>query len=167
MKRRIFTFILIAIIAIFTKGHSMQLLTKKLFNMDLADLIGNDVEMDTYTKGNKYTVITFFTSGCMACQSELKTINENTEKWKTNYGAKFVAVSLDKRSTIGNIKTMSENQKWQFTTLWDYRMQAASMLNIHAVPYTIIVNENGYIVSENTGWGSGSIHSIENMLATK
>ena len=140
------------------KGH-------KLFNLELNDMQKKDVEIMDFTKGGKYTVIVFFADYCAPCNTELDSINKTFIGWKNNYNTNFVAVCVSNDQNINRIKEKAASHSWSFNMLLDSRNEAMNMMHIAHIPYTVVVDENGYVVYQHDGYSADNIANIQNIIS--
>ncbi len=74
-----------------------------------------------------------------------------------------MAVSIDDSRNTAMVKTYSKSQGWTFPVYLDPNSDLKRSLNFQNVPYSMIVDRNGNIVFEHTGYEEGS----ENQLFAK
>jgi hypothetical protein len=62
------------------------------------------------------------------------------------------------------VKTYSKSQGWNFPVLLDPNSDLKRSLNFQNVPYTIIVDQNGKIIYQHTGYEEGGENELFDMI---
>lgn len=167
MRTRTTSFLLICI-CLFSSAGAYHLSggKKRLPNYELTDLNGNAVLIRDYTPTGKLTVMSFFTEMSPETQAELSMVNKSMLDWKMKYHADFVAVSMGDKSGIPTFRNTMATKKWKFDVLWDETMKAKIIFDAKTYPITIVVDDRGYIIYQQSGWVEENISQIENSLLT-
>ncbi|MBR1447296.1 MAG: redoxin domain-containing protein [Prevotella sp.] len=96
-------------------------------------------------KKNKITVLDFWASWCGPCREEMPFMQGLLEKYQEQ-GFGIVGISLD-----------DDRESWDFTIFtlglgwpqfWDNQKQAANAFHIQAIPFTVVVDQNGKILAK-------------------
>jgi hypothetical protein len=66
-----------------------------------------------------------------------------------------MTVSIDDSRATAMVKTYSKSQGWDFPVYLDPNSDLKRSLNFQNVPYTMIVDQNGKIVFQHTGYEEG------------
>jgi cytochrome c biogenesis protein CcmG/thiol:disulfide interchange protein DsbE len=134
----------------------------------LTDLKGQPYKSSDIAKDGKVTVISFWATWCVPCKKELNTINEVYEEWQKKYDMKLVAISIDDSRSSTKVKPYMDGQRWEFDVLLDINQDFKRALNIQSVPYTLLLDKNGKIVYQHSGYVDGDeiileeeIHEVE------
>ncbi len=72
----------------------------------------------------------------------------------------YMTVSIDDSRATAMVKTFSKSQGWTFPVYLDPNSDLKRSLNFQNVPYTIIVDKNGKIVMQHTGYEEGSENEL-------
>ncbi len=97
-------------------------------------------------KGKKITIIDFWASWCSPCRAEMPRLVELYAKYASK-GLGIVGISLDRDRKAWKDETARQGITWsQMSDLQGWDNAAAQMFSVHAIPYTIVVDENGRIL---------------------
>jgi hypothetical protein len=78
----------------------------------------------------------------------------------------YVTISIDDARATAMVKTYAKSQGWTFPTYVDPNSDLKRSLNFQNVPYTIIIDPNGNIVYQHTGYEEGAENELfEKILA--
>lgn len=124
------------------------------------DLNGKQVPFnETFTKG-KVTLVSFWATWCIPCKQEIKNIKGKLEGWQKETDFNYMAVSVDDSRATAMVKTFAKSQGWTFPVYLDPNSDLKRSLNFQNVPYTMIVDKNGKIVMQHTGYEEGSENEL-------
>ena len=137
---------------------------KTLPSVILKDMNGNPVDISSYGKSGKITVISFWATWCGPCKKELKNINEYLEEWQDLYNMQLVAVSTDDSRNTVKVKPFVNGQGWTFDVLLDVNQDLMRALNAPNVPFTVIIDQHGNIVYTHLGYQPGDEFELEEKL---
>ncbi|MBK9301689.1 MAG: TlpA family protein disulfide reductase [Bacteroidetes bacterium] len=127
------------------------------------DINGKQIPFnETFEKG-KVTLVSFWACWCIPCKQEIKNIKTKLPEWQKEVDFNYMAVSIDDSRNTAMVKTYSKSQGWTFPVYLDPNSDLKRSLNFQNVPYSMIVDRNGNIVFEHTGYEEGS----ENQLFAK
>jgi thiol-disulfide isomerase/thioredoxin len=134
---------------------------KTLPSVTLSDMNGKQVDVASYGKSGKITVISFWATWCVPCKKELTNIAELYDEWKTKYNMQIVAVSIDDSRSATKVKPAVEGQRWEYDVLLDVNQDLKRQLNIQSVPFTLLIDANGKIVYTHSGYVDGDEYILE------
>jgi thiol-disulfide isomerase/thioredoxin len=134
---------------------------KTLPSISLNDINGQKVDVSSYGKSGKITVLSFWATWCVPCKKELTNIAELYDEWKTKYNMQIVAVSIDDSRSATKVKPAVEGQRWEYDVLLDVNQDLKRQLNIQSVPFTLLVDANGKIVYTHSGYVDGDEYILE------
>lgn len=138
---------------------------KKMPEVNVTALDGSSVEVKNFIKSDKITVISFWATWCSPCKKELDAISEVYEDWKKDYNVELIAMSIDDARAFSKVKPLVESKGWSYTVLVDKNEDLKRALNIDSVPYTIVVDKEGKIVYEHSGYKPGDEDELEAVLS--
>ncbi len=155
MKKQIL--ILTTLLALTFQSYSIEppIGENALPSVNLTDLKGQTYKSSDIAKDGKVTVISFWATWCVPCKKELNTINELYEDWQSKYDMKLVAISIDDSRSSTKVKPYMDGQRWEFDVLLDINQDFKRALNIQSVPYTLLLDKNGKIVYQHSGYVDG------------
>ena len=137
---------------------------KKFPTVDIKDLNGKVVSTDEFTTKHKITVVSFWATWCVPCQRELDIYHELYDEWKEKYDIEIVAITIDNARQLAKVKPLIAQKQWQFTVLSDVNEDLKKALNFTYVPQTFILNSEGMIVFDHSGFKPGDEIEMEEVF---
>lgn len=131
---------------------------------EIKDLSGHTVKISDYIKEGKITVISFWATWCSPCKRELDNIAEVYETWQEDYNVELLAISVDNARSQAKIRPMTDTKGWEYTILHDPNQVMMQALNFQTVPQTYLIDQNGQIVYEHTGYLPGDEIELEDHI---
>lgn len=111
------------------------------------DINGNPVSVKDEFHKYKLTVIDFWASWCGPCRQEMPSLVRIYNKYKKQ-GLGIIGVSLDENESQWKSATKEMEMSWlQLSDLQGWNNSAAQMYGIQAIPFTIIVDQDGNILN--------------------
>ena len=104
-------------------------------------------------------VINFWATWCFPCKKELPDLSLLKSKIK-KYNIDVLTISIDKKDIKDQLKFLSNNGASNLEHFFDKEMKIFKALKLRGIPTTIIVNQNGFIISKHEGilkWGEDAI----------
>ena len=102
-------------------------------------------------------IISFWSTTCKPCITELNAINDNLLDWLEEVDMKVVAVSVDDARTVSRARAMTKGQGWDdYVCLYDKNQDFKRAMNVSLTPHTFIVDGKGNIVYSHSGYTPGS-----------
>lgn len=120
------------------------------------DLSGKQMAFNKSFEPGKVTLVSFWATWCIPCKREIKNIQSKLTEWQKQADFNYMTVSIDDARNSAMVKTFAKSQGWTFPTLLDPNSDLKRSLNFQNVPYSIIVDQNGKIVYQHTGYEEGS-----------
>ncbi len=149
MKKSIF--VIVAMLFGFVGVASAQLPSVTLKTID-----GKTINTAELSNDGKPFIIDFFATWCKPCNRELDAIAEVYDEWQKETGVKVIAVSIDQAQNINKVKPLVDGKGWEYEVLLDPNSDFKRALGVQMIPYTIIVDGNGKIVSKHNGYTEGA-----------
>ncbi|MDE6257514.1 MAG: TlpA family protein disulfide reductase [Muribaculaceae bacterium] len=156
--KRIATFIfsIVALLAMALPA-SAQFPSVQLKNLD-----GAPVDASTLSNDGKPFVVSFFATWCKPCLRELKAISEVYPDWQDETGMKLIAISIDEAQNQSKVRPLADALGWEYEVLLDANAELKNAMGIQSVPHLFIIDGNGKIVENRSGYTEGSEdHIIE------
>ncbi len=146
------------------KGIEKILGEQRLPDLSISDVNGKKINVSDLGKTGKVTVLSFWATWCIPCKKELTNISDLYEEWQKKYNVQVVAVSIDDSRSAGKVKPYIESQKWTYQVLLDMNQDLKRQLNIQSVPFSVVVDATGKIVSTHSGYVEGDEFVLEEEL---
>ena len=131
----------------------------------LTNIEGKKVNLAELTKNGKITVLSFWATWCVPCKKELSNISDLYEEWQKKYDMQIVAVSIDDSRSSSKVKPYIDGQRWTYSVLLDVNQDLKRELNIQSVPFTVLIDQKGKIVSTHQGYQEGDENILEEQIA--
>lgn len=137
---------------------------KRLPSTDLKTLDGKIVNMDTYSNNGKITIVSFWATWCTPCKRELDTYHEVYEEWVEKFDIEIVAITIDNARQLAKVKPLVAQKGWEFTILSDVKKDLMNQLNFSFIPQTYILDKEGNVVFDHSGFAPGDEYEMEELL---
>jgi cytochrome c biogenesis protein CcmG, thiol:disulfide interchange protein DsbE len=133
--------------------------------VQLQDIHGAKVDLGQYADNGKITVINFWATWCTPCKKELNNIAGMYPDWQKDYNVELVAISIDDARNKAKVKSYVDGQQWDYEVLIDVNGLLKQKLNFQQIPFTVVVDQKGNIVSRHAGYVDGDEYLLEEELA--
>jgi cytochrome c biogenesis protein CcmG, thiol:disulfide interchange protein DsbE len=130
----------------------------------LKDMNGKPKNMSDYSKNGKITVISFWATWCSPCKKELNNISELYDDWKNKYDLVVVAVNTDNARNTQKVKPYVDGQGWEYDIIMDVNQDFQRALNIVQIPHTFLLDQNGQVVYQHSGYVEGDELALEEKI---
>jgi thiol-disulfide isomerase/thioredoxin len=128
-------------------------------NISFDELDGTVSNLSDYLRtGPVY--INFWALWCEPCKQELRALKTIL---KENEGKPFsiLAVNLDSPKSLAKVKAYVRSQGYAFPVILDPNMQVLQSFNGQNLPFAVLVDKNGKVVTTRTGYLPGDEKEIE------
>lgn len=156
--------LILVVFTIFSLSTWAQKDAQTMPNIVLKDMNGKTKNMEDYSKSGKITIISFWATWCSPCKKELNNINEVYEDWKTKYDVQLVAVCTDNARNIQKVKPYVDGQGWEYEIIMDVNQDFQRALNIVQIPHTFLLDQNGKVVYQHSGYVEGDEFALEEKI---
>ena len=126
----------------------------------LKGIDGSTVSCDTLSNGGKPFIIDFFATWCKPCNRELSAIAEVYDEWQEETGVKIFAVSIDQGQNINKVKPLVDQNEWEYDVLLDPNSELLKALGGQMIPYVVVLDGNGNIVTKHSGYTDGAENEL-------
>jgi thiol-disulfide isomerase/thioredoxin len=121
---------------------------------------GSVVQTETLNNDGKPFIIDFFATWCKPCNRELSAIAEVYDEWQEETGVKIIAVSIDQAQNVGKVKPLVDENEWEYEVLLDPNSEFLKAMGGQMIPYVVVVDGNGNIVSKHSGYTDGAENEL-------
>jgi peroxiredoxin len=156
--------LILVVFTIFSLSTWAQKDAQTMPNIVLKDMNGKSKNMEDYSKSGKITIISFWATWCSPCKKELNNINDVYEDWKTKYDVQLVAVCTDNARNIQKVKPYVDGQGWEYEIIMDVNQDFQRALNIVQIPHTFLLDQNGKVVYQHSGYVEGDEFALEEKI---
>ena len=132
---------------------------KNLPQVNLKDMKNKTHSLNELIDG-QVTLINFWATYCVPCRKEMKHLNR-INKTYADQNVQVVGISIDDSRTVGRVKSMVKSQKLEYTILLDTEQKLYKNFNTTAMPFSILVDAQGKILWEHTGYLPGDEAQME------
>ena len=136
----------------------------QLPNVQLKDIDGNTVQTGAISNNGKPIIISFWATWCKPCLRELKAIHEVYPDWQDETGVKMIIVSIDQAQDANKVKPLVDGFGWEYEVLLDPNGDFKRAMNVQNVPHVFVLDGNGKIVYNHTGYVDGGEQDIYEAL---
>lgn len=137
--------------------------------VSLKSIDGKAVNSETLNNDGKPFIIDFFATWCKPCNRELSAIAEVYDDWQEETGVKIIAVSIDQGQNINKVKPLVDQNEWEYEVLLDPNSELLKALGGQMIPFVVVVDGSGNIVSKHSGYTDGAenelIEEVRKLLA--
>jgi peroxiredoxin len=133
-------------------------------DLSLKDVNGKPINMADYSKKGKIVILSFWATWCSPCKKELNNINEIYDEWKTKYNLELVAVCTDNARNVSKVKPYVDGQGWDYEIVMDVNQDLQRLMNIVQIPHTFLIDQNGHIVYQHSGYVEGDEFMLEEKI---
>lgn len=137
---------------------------KKLPATEIKTLDGQTVNILDYVTEKPLNVISFWATWCSNCKKELNAIAELYPEWQEDFQLQLIAVTIDDQRSLPKARPIVETSRWEYIVLSDANQQLMRVLNFRAIPQTFVVDQEGNILYEHTGYAPGTEYELEDFL---
>jgi peroxiredoxin len=132
-------------------------------NFKLEDLDGNTVELNSEI-GSGPVLLSFWATWCKPCLEELTEFKKIYNDYKSK-GFKMFAISTDDERTVAKVKPFVKSKGYEFPVLLDTNSDVARIYYAQAVPYSVILDKDGYIVYSHLGYMKGDEKNVRDKIS--
>lgn len=130
---------------------------KSLPSIEVTDLDGNSVNIQSVLEEGVPVVISFWYTTCKPCLQELGAINDAYPDWQDEADFKFVAVSTDDSRSSSKVAPMVKGRGWNdFTFFLDVNGDLKRAMNVQTQPTLFLLDKTGKIVYTHIGYTPGN-----------
>ena len=155
---------IVSIAVLFTAFAFSAVAQELLPDVNVTTLEGKSVSIREYIKPGQITFISFWATWCSPCKKELENIMDLYPEWKEKYNVEVIAVSIDDSRTASKVSPYIKAKKWPYQVVLDGNEDLKRALNVQAVPYAFLLDQNGKIVYSHNGYVEGDEFELEDKI---
>jgi cytochrome c biogenesis protein CcmG, thiol:disulfide interchange protein DsbE len=153
--------LILAVFAFLWASSQVNIANKELSSVKVKTLDGKEVDLKTYVKAGKVTIISFWATWCSPCKKELDNVNEVIDSWKKKYGVEMIAITIDNAKDAQKVKPYVDGKDWGFDVLLDVNSDTKRIFNYNTIPFTVLIDKNKQIVYKHNGYVEGDENHLE------
>ena len=138
--------------------------TKQMPSIPVKTLDGQSVDLKDYADDNKITIYSFWATWCSPCKRELDAIADLYPDWVADYDVQLVAVTIDTRQSLTQVKPMVASKGWEYVVLSDANSASLAALNFQTVPQMFVTDKQGNIIYSHGAYVPGDEFELEDKL---
>jgi peroxiredoxin len=136
---------------------------RKGSNFKLENLEGDIVELEAEL-GEGPVLLSFWATWCKPCIEELGEFKKIYNEFKDK-GFKMFAISTDDERTVAKVKPFVKTKNYDFPILLDTNSDVARLYYAQAMPFSVILNRDGYIVYSHLGYMRGDELKVRDKIS--
>lgn len=148
--KKVIVSVTLVLLSFMSFAQSQELPTTKV-----RDINGKQISFNDAFERGKVTLVSFWATWCIPCKLEIKNIKDKMDTWKKEADFNFITVSVDDARASAMVKTYAKSQGWMFPAYLDPNSDLKRALNFQNVPFAIIVDQNGKVVYQHSGYEEG------------
>ncbi len=165
MRKIVFLFALIALVAIYGYGQTTESKTSSIPAIEIKDIEGNPFNTSEILNNNGHPVIIdFWATWCKPCIKELMAIDDVYEDWQEETGVVLYAVSIDDARSMNRVAPFVKGKGWNYKILLDPNGDFKRAMGVVDIPHTFVLDADGNIVLQHTAYNEGDEEEIYNKL---
>ena len=146
-----------ALLILFTYNWAgTQHLPKKI---KLKDLNNKRQELSQYYKEGPL-LLNFWNLACEPCKKEMKELDKLNIRYN-DQGFQYVSINIDTPRQMSKVKSYVNSQKFSFTVLSDPRAELFRKMGGKVMPFVIIADSTGKLISRHVGYNPGDEKKLE------
>ena len=128
-------------------------------NIKLKDLDKNKQEIQQYYQDGPL-LMNFWNLACEPCKKEMKELDKLNIKYR-DLGFDYVSINIDSPRSMSKVKSYIRSQKFSFTVLSDPKAELFRKMGGKVMPFVIIADSTGEVVSRHVGYNPGDEKELE------
>lgn len=135
--------------------------SQSVLSVDVYGRDGSTVNLAEYAKDGKPKIVSLWATWCGPCRMELNALSKVYDRWQESYGIEIIAVTVDVPAMVRRAEAMFDKNGWKYTFLHDKDKQLMESLGIQGIPYSMLIDGDGTIVSIQEGYYPGYEKELE------
>lgn len=127
--------------------------------IDLKDLKNKRQSLSKYHDVGPL-LLNFWNLACEPCKKEMKELDKIYLKYRDK-GFEYVSINIDSPRSMAKVKSFVKSQKYSFTVLSDPKASLFRKMGGKVMPFVIIADSSGSIISRHVGYNPGDEIELE------
>lgn len=140
--------------------------TKEALEIHVKNETGHKSFLKTHMPKGKIYLVSVWATWCGPCRSELQALQKVHCEWSEAYDFEFIAISIDAPNDHPKIFKMANSMGWDFKVIHDEYGYLVRELGVSKIPRMFLVDPEGNIVYEPTGYSPSHLKKIEEKIKT-
>lgn len=145
-------------------AFSIDEVKKALPSVNMKTLDGEVFNSSNMKKDGKPVFVSFWATWCTNCIKELNAISDYYEDWQDETGVTVYAISIDDSRNVDKVGPRVNKEGWDYEILLDENSDFFRSLGGTMPPYSFILDGEGNIVWEHTGYHEGDEDIVKSVL---
>ena len=128
-------------------------------NMKFKDLKNKKQNLSQYYSDGPI-LLNFWNLACEPCKKEMKELDKIDIRYR-DQGFDFVSINIDSPRSMSKVKSYIKSQKFSFTVLSDPKAELFRKMGGKVMPFVIIADSTGEIISRHVGYNPGDEKKLE------
>lgn len=137
---------------------------QKISSAEIKTLQGETVDLADVIQEADFTVVSFWATWCKPCQAELDAIADLYPEWQEDLNVQLVAITIDTRRQLSKVPGLLSTKGWEYEVYSDANNVLKNQLGFQAIPQTYVVDKQGNILYNHSGYTSGDEYELEEKL---
>lgn len=137
---------------------------KTLPSVNVNTFEGEAVNIKDYTSNGKIQLVSLWATWCGPCKVELNALQKVEADWKEKYDVEIIAITLDNSRMLKRAEALAKKQAWPYTFFSDAEGVLAGNLGVRGIPYSMLIDQDGNIVSSSEGYYQGYEADMEKKI---
>ena len=133
---------------------------EKVGEFKLENIEGKQVKLSDFQKED-LVILDFWATWCVPCKNSLPKINDIHEKYDN---VNVLAINVDKPRKKAAAVSHVKSNRFTFHTLFDSKKVVQKQFNITNIPRTLIIDQDGTIIYDHTGYQRGDEKHYEEII---
>ena len=105
-------------------------------------------------------LLNFWNLACEPCKKEMKELDKLYIKYR-EHGFEYISINIDSPRSMSKVKSFVKSQKYSFTVLSDPKASLFRKMGGKVMPFVIIADSTGAIISRHLGYNPGDEKELE------
>ncbi|MBC8213265.1 MAG: TlpA family protein disulfide reductase [Candidatus Marinimicrobia bacterium] len=162
MKKALIILYLVAIVFGDAGIESDKSVRKSFPNLRIKNLKNRQITTEAILD-SQLTLVNFWATFCVPCRKEMKHLNHLHNAYMDS-SFQVVGISIDDSRTARRVSSVVKSQKLDYPIYLDTEQKLYKQFNSSAMPFSVLVSPNGYILWEHTGYIPGDEEEMEEII---